>query len=51
MPWPEDSVVASVRRGRQVLIPHGETALYAGDVVVVLASEQAGNEIRRLYQI
>lgn len=48
--WPADCVVASVRRGRQVLVPHGDTVLHAGDVLVVVADEKAGAEVRRLCQ-
>lgn len=46
--WPAESVVASVRRGRTVLVPHGDTLLQAGDVLVVVADEQAGGEVRQL---
>ncbi len=48
--WPAESVVASVRRGRRVLVPHGDTVLQAGDVLVVVADEQASDEVRRLCQ-
>jgi CIC family chloride channel protein len=34
--WPETSVIASIRRGRQMIIPHGSTVLRAGDVLVVV---------------
>lgn len=34
--WPQTAVIASIRRGRQVLIPHGDTVLRAGDVLVVV---------------
>lgn len=49
--WPAESVVASVRRGRRVLVPHGDTILQAGDVLVVVADEQASGEVRRLCQV
>lgn len=48
--WPAESVVASVRRGRRVLVPHGDTVLQSGDVLVVVADEQASDEVRRLCQ-
>jgi CIC family chloride channel protein len=35
--WPQDCIVASLRRGQKVLIPRGETILNVGDVVVVVA--------------
>lgn len=34
--WPDTSVIASIRRGQQVIIPHGSTILRAGDVLVVV---------------
>jgi chloride channel protein, CIC family len=46
--WPHDSVIASLRRGRRVLIPHGDTILQAGDVLVVVAEGEAAEEARRL---
>lgn len=36
MEWPSTSVIASVRRGPEVIIPHGDTILRAGDVLVVV---------------
>jgi CIC family chloride channel protein len=46
--WPRECVLASVRRGRQVLIPHGDTLLRPGDVLVVLAEDAARAEVQRL---
>lgn len=46
--WPQDAVIASVRRGGQLLIPHGDTLLVAGDVLVVVAEGEAAAEMRRL---
>lgn len=37
--WPEGSTLVSVRRGRQVLVPGGDTVLRAGDVVTAFGSE------------
>ena len=50
VPWPRDCVVASLRRGRRVLIPHGDTLLQAGDILVVVAEEQARDALQRLCQ-
>jgi len=36
IPWPEDSLIASVQRGSQVLIPHGKTLLQAGDRLTII---------------
>lgn len=46
--WPEDSLVASLRRGRRVMIPHGDTTLEAGDVLVVIAEGPALEGVQRL---
>ena len=36
---PEDCVIASIQRGRQVVVPRGHTQLLAGDRLIVLASD------------
>lgn len=46
--WPHAAVLASVRRGGELLIPHGDTRLQAGDVLVVVAEGEAAGELRRL---
>jgi chloride channel protein, CIC family len=46
--WPRECVLASVRRGRQVLIPHGDTLLRAGDVLAIVAEDSARVELQRL---
>jgi CIC family chloride channel protein len=46
--WPQDCVLASVRRGSQTLIPHGDTILRAGDVLVAVVEGQARAEVQRL---
>ncbi|MDD2921462.1 MAG: chloride channel protein [Anaerolineales bacterium] len=48
IPFPHDSVIASVRRGRQVFIPRGETELRAGDILVVVADGEALAGVLRL---
>lgn len=37
--WPEGSTLVSVRRGRQVMVPVGDTVLHADDVVTAFGSE------------
>jgi CIC family chloride channel protein len=46
--WPRDAVIATVRRGHQALIPHGDTLLKEGDVLVVVAEGSAPDEIRKM---
>lgn len=48
IPFPHESLIASVRRGGQVFIPRGETVLQAGDVLVVVAEGTARAEVLRL---
>jgi CIC family chloride channel protein len=46
--WPDGSLVASVRRGRRVIIPHGKTLLEAGDQIAIVAKEEDEGHIRNL---
>jgi CIC family chloride channel protein len=46
--WPRECVIASVRRGRRLLIPHGDTRLQAGDVLVFVAEGAARQEVLKL---
>jgi CIC family chloride channel protein len=46
--WPRDSVIATLRRGQRVIIPHGDTILKAGDVLVVAAEGEARDVVRQL---
>ncbi len=48
IPFPLESVIASVRRGGQVFIPRGETVLRAGDILVVVAEGEAYQAVARL---
>jgi CIC family chloride channel protein len=44
--WPRDCVIASIRRGQQTLIPHGDTVLKAGDVLVAVVEGEARTTLR-----
>jgi CIC family chloride channel protein len=48
IPFPRESVIASVRRGREVFIPRGDTELLAGDILVVVAGGAAREDVLRL---
>jgi monovalent cation:H+ antiporter, CPA1 family len=48
--WPEHFVIASLRRGTQVLIPKGDTVLCEGDILTVVGEAAAISETRRLCQ-
>jgi CIC family chloride channel protein len=45
VPWPADSLVASIQRGGQVLIPHGDTLLQAGDRLTVICKRGEEEEL------
>jgi len=38
---PRDAVLISIRRGRDFLIPHGDTLLLAGDVITLLCKRES----------
>jgi CIC family chloride channel protein len=48
MVWPKNSVIASIRRGREIIVPRGDTVLKAGDVLVVVADDDARSMLREL---
>jgi CIC family chloride channel protein len=48
--WPRDCIIASIRRGQQTLIPHGDTVLKTGDVLVAVAEGEARQTLRELCQ-
>jgi CIC family chloride channel protein len=39
--WPHDCVIATLRRGHHFVIPHGDTVLHPGDVIVAVAEGEA----------
>lgn len=48
IPWPPDTLIASIQRGNQVFIPHGETLIQPGDILVVVAKGQMRQTIQNL---
>lgn len=48
--WPHESVIATLRRGRRTLIPHGDTTLQAGDVLAIVAEREARRALHRIVQ-
>jgi NhaP-type Na+/H+ or K+/H+ antiporter len=48
--WPENFVIAGVRRDNQTVVARGETVLRAGDVLVTMADEKAFREAQGLCQ-
>ncbi len=45
IPWPSDSIVASVRRDGRLIVPHGETTIKAGDRLIVVAVPELEKEL------
>ncbi len=46
--WPKDCILSTLRRGRRVFIPHGDTILRAGDVLVAVVEGDAGGQLDKL---
>lgn len=46
--WPSSCVIASLRRGDQVLIARGETMLLEGDILMMIADDAALREVQQL---
>ncbi|MGD8405079.1 MAG: chloride channel protein [Anaerolineales bacterium] len=46
--WPEDSLVAGIRRGGSLIIPHGKTLMEAGDQLSVVARREDEDTVRAL---
>lgn len=50
--WPHQCLLSSVRSGHRIFIPHGDTLLQAGDVLMaVVEGDQTQRELQRLCQI
>lgn len=43
--WPNNSIVTTIYRGEQRIIPNGQTTLAAGDTIIVQACQSANNEV------
>lgn len=48
--WPKNFIIANVRRGAETLVPHGDTTLRAGDVLIAVATDQSFREAQALSQ-
>ena len=48
IPWPEDSLVASIQRSGRLTIPHGKNVFEVGDQVVVITRHEDEDVIRTL---
>jgi CIC family chloride channel protein len=48
VPWPENCIIAAVRRRGKSIIPHGDYMLRKGDVIVAVTEGQALQSVRDL---
>ncbi len=48
--WPRDCIISSLRVGRVVIIPHGNTILKPGNELVVVVEGEAEAEVKKLCQ-
>ena len=48
IPFPKECVIASIRRGSKVIIPHGETTVQPRDILVIVAQGKAREEAMKL---
>jgi len=48
---PRECVLVSIRRGRGLVLPHGDTVLQPGDKVVVLADHQCLEDLHRAFGV
>ncbi len=46
--WPQNAVIASLRRGDQMLIARGDTTLHTGDILMMIADDAAISEVQRI---
>jgi len=49
IPFHEDGFLMLIRRGHEMMVPHGNTYLKNGDVVVVFASDTAMDDFRKRF--
>lgn len=45
---PRETVLVSIRRGHDLIIPHGDTRLQSGDIVTALCERESVNQLKRL---
>jgi len=43
--WPDGAILVSLRRGRTVLIPHGDTVVEVGDTITVFGTGESREEL------
>ncbi|MGH3442088.1 MAG: chloride channel protein [Nitriliruptorales bacterium] len=46
--WPRRTILTSIRRRGELILPHGDTVLEAGDEIVLLTDRDSAPEVQRL---
>ncbi len=46
--WPHDCLIATIRRGNKVFIPHGDSVVKPGDILVVVAEGKGLEDVLQL---
>ncbi|MDZ4765540.1 MAG: chloride channel protein [Chloroflexota bacterium] len=47
--WPSESAVVAIRRHGRLIVPHGNTDIQAGDVVIIISDDTASNQFDDLF--
>lgn len=48
VPWPQEAVIAAVRRNRHIILPHGNTSLLAGDTLIMVVEPGVEDQLHAL---
>jgi chloride channel protein, CIC family len=46
--WPRESIIATIRRGRKIFVPDGDTTLKVGDALVIVVDNKMREYVQRL---
>jgi uncharacterized transporter YbjL len=49
--WPQNFVIASLRRGDEMIIARGDTILMARDILMLIADDAALSEVQKLTRV
>ena len=44
--WPQDCLLVEIKRGSENMIPRGNTIIFPGDILVVIANEDGANRVQ-----
>ncbi len=46
--WPKGSLVATIRRNRQTIVPQGDTTLQSGDILTIVTAPECERDLARI---